>query len=77
MSPRAEQPAPAARTVGGVEWRRAAARARADYEEPYLNDTEASKFVFGAFAATWTPQASCVDCPLVRVYARFDVVYEL
>lgn len=48
-----------------------------NYEEPYLNDTEPRKFVFGAFAATWTPQASCVDCPLVRVYARFDVVYEL
>lgn len=36
-----------------------------------------SKAVFGAFAATWTPKASCVDCPLVRLYARFNVVYEL
>jgi hypothetical protein len=36
-----------------------------------------SKFVFGAFAATWTPQASCIDCSLVRLYARFNVVYEL
>lgn len=48
-----------------------------NYEEPHLSDTRNSKFVFGAFGATWTPQASCVDCPLVRVYARFDVVYEL
>jgi hypothetical protein len=48
-----------------------------NYEEPYLSDTRKSKFVFGAFGATWTPQASCVDCPLVRIYARFDVVYEL
>jgi hypothetical protein len=48
-----------------------------NYEEPYLSDTKQSKFVFGAFAATWTPQPSCVDCPLVRVYARFDVVYDL
>lgn len=48
-----------------------------NYEEPYLSDTRYSKFVFGAFAATWTPQVSCVDCQLVRLYARFDVVYEL
>jgi hypothetical protein len=48
-----------------------------NYEEAYLSETKKSKFVFGAFAATWTPQASCVDCPLVRLYARFNVVYEL
>ena len=32
-----------------------------------------SKFVFGAFAATWTPQRCCIDCSLVRLYARFNV----
>ena len=47
-----------------------------NYEESHLSDRP-SKFVFGAFGATWTPQASCVDCPLVRIYARFDVAYEL
>jgi hypothetical protein len=48
-----------------------------NYEETYFSDKKKSKMVFGAFAATWTPQASCVACPLVRLYARFNVVYEL
>lgn len=48
-----------------------------NYEDTYVSETKKSKFVFGAFAATWTPQASCVGCQLVRLYARFNVVYEL
>ena len=48
-----------------------------NYEESYASKGKLSKFVFGAFAASWTPQASCIDCQLVRLYARFNVVYEL
>jgi hypothetical protein len=48
-----------------------------NYDEAYISDKKKSKYVFGAFAATWTPQASCVDCPLVRLYVRFNVVYQL
>jgi hypothetical protein len=48
-----------------------------NYEQSYASEDKLSKFVFGAFAASWTPQPSCVDCPLVRLYARFNVVYEL
>lgn len=48
-----------------------------NYEKAYASDDKLSKFVFGAFAASWTPQASCTDCQPVRLYARFNVVYEL
>lgn len=48
-----------------------------NYEEAYASKDKLSKFVFGAFAASWTPRASCLDCQLVRLYARFNVVYEL
>lgn len=42
----------------------------------YTGSDDSERAVFGAFSATWTPTSACTDCPVVRIYARFNVMYE-